>query len=312
MFQLFKKRNFNNIFNDTFTFFRVAGKNYFSNYIKIAGGFLLVLVVLMYLGAKVFFEGLFTRFTNPQQDQLLESYFYDNTGFFIATAIFCGILILVLSAINYAFPVVYLRIMETKPSPTTGELVSGIKKSFGRVIIFSLLSLITFLPIAAILGVICVLLIMILIGIPVALFVFAFISCWVFQSFYDYLNNNNGFFTSMRNGYNNVFSNFWAHTGSTAIFIIILYVVQTITSLIPYIIGGFLTLTEIQGPEDQADALSTMGVLMLVSFLISSVVGYLLTNVLLINQGMIYYSSRENIENNSLHSDIDLIGTDIE
>jgi hypothetical protein len=312
MFQLFKKRNFNTIFNDTFSFFRIEGKNYFANYIKIAGGFLLVLIVLMYMGAKVFFEGLFTRFTNPQQDQMLESYFYDNTGFFIAAAIFCGILIIILSAINYAFPVVYLRMIEAKPSPSTKELVSGIKKSFGKVIVFSLLSLITFLPIIAILGVICVLLIMILIGIPVAVFVFAFIGCWIFQSFFYYLNNNDGFFTAMRRGYNNVFSNFWAHTGSTAIFYIMLYVIQTITSVIPYIIGGFLTLTEVQGPEDQANALSTMGVLMLVSFLISGVVGYLLTNVLLINQGMIYYSSREHDENNSLHSDIDLIGTDIE
>ena len=48
MFQLYKKRDFNELVSDTFDFFKIHGKNYFKNYFIINGGFLLILVVLLY------------------------------------------------------------------------------------------------------------------------------------------------------------------------------------------------------------------------------------------------------------------------
>ena len=45
---------------------------------------------------------------------------------------------------------------------------------------------------------------------------------------------------------------------------------------------------------------------------ISTIVSYILNNLLLINQGMIYYSHIENSESSISNDSIDLIGTDSE
>ncbi len=312
MFQLYKKRNFNDLINDTFIFFRVMGKDYFGNYIKVAGGFLLVLLLLVYLVGNVFFKNLFAGIQTYEQQQMLSKYFDDNVAYFVIVGAVCALLILLISAISYAFPVVYLKLMEySNSAPKTRDIVRGLKKKLGKLVLFLLMSLITFVPIGLVLGGLCVLLMAILIGIPIAIIVFAFMSCWVSLTLYDYLNNDSGFFTAMKNGYNLIFVNFWPHVGATGIFYIIVYVVQGAISLLFYILGGALTMMNTQ-PGGDRDALSTLGVLMLISFIISTLVSYLLNNLIMISQGIIYYSGREANENNSLQADIDLIGTDIE
>ncbi|KAF2516890.1 hypothetical protein E0W68_11790 [Flavobacterium salilacus subsp. salilacus] len=311
MFQLYKKRNFNNLINDTFIFFRIMGKSYFGNFLKIAGGFILVLLLLFYLVGYVFFKNIFGGIQSYEQQQMLSKYFNDNVAYFVVVGIICALLILLISAITYAFPVVYLKLMEhSNDTPKTADIIKGLKKRVGKLILFLLLSIITFVPIGIVLGALCVLLMVILIGFPIAVIIFSALSCWVSLSLYDYLNNDTGYFTAMKNGYNLMFTNFWAHIGTTAIFYIIIYIVQMAISLVFYIIGGAATMMSIQ-PGDE-DAFSTLGTLMLVSFIISILVSYLLNNLIMISQGIIYYSSREVNENNSLQADIDLIGTDIE
>ena len=59
MFQVFKKRDFSQLVGDTFSFFKLEGKNYFKNYFIINGGLLLILVVALYFLIKFFFEGTF-------------------------------------------------------------------------------------------------------------------------------------------------------------------------------------------------------------------------------------------------------------
>lgn len=312
MFQLYKKRNFNALINDTFIFFRVMGKSYFGNYIKIAGGFILVLLLLFYLVANVFFKNMFGGIQNYEQQQMLSKYFDDNIVYFIIVGGLCALLILFISAITYIFPIVYLKLMEgNNGTPKTTEIIKGLKKSIGKLILFLLLSIITFLPIGLLLGALCALLIVILIGFPIAIIIFAALSCWISLTLYDYLNNNSGYFTAMKNGFNIMLSNFWAHIGTTAIFYIIVYIVQMAISLLFYIIVGAFTMMR-ETPENTTSSLSILGILMLISFIISILVGYMLNNMIIIGQGIIYYSGREANENHSLKADIDLIGTDIE
>ncbi|AXG74950.1 hypothetical protein DVK85_12210 [Flavobacterium arcticum] len=315
MFQLYKKRNFNDLINDTFIFFRLMGKNFFGNYIKIVGGFLLVLLLLVYLVGNVFFENMFGGMQNYEQQQMLSKYFDDNVVYFIIAGGFCALLILFISAITYAFPIVYLKLMENNNNnnnaPKTTDIIKGLKKSIGKLIVFLLLSTITFLPIGLLLGSLCVLLMVILIGFPIAIVIFAALSCWISLSLYDYLNNDNGYFTAMKNGINIMFSKFWVHIGTTAIFYIIAYVIQGAIFLLFYTIGGAITMMNIE-PGNNQDTFSTLGILMLLSLIISTLVAYFLNNLIMISQGVIYYSGREANENNSLQADIDLIGTDFE
>jgi hypothetical protein len=315
MFQLYKQREFGALISDTFTFFRVNGRNYFRNYILVNGGLLLILLLLIFLVGKVFFDAVFSNFGSPATGVIVQSYFNDNMGFFIGTGILAGILIIFITILSFSYPVLYLQLYEKNPAPAAKQILAALKSNAKRIIIFSLLWLVTFLPLIVMLFLLSILLIAVIVGIPVAIFLFGCISCWMSLSFYDYLNTGNGYFTSMRNGFTMLFSKFWPYAGSTSIFYIIIYMLEMMISMIPYLIGMLAMVTDsgsMQQNGPSQDNMSFAGIMMIISFMLSILLSYVLGNVLFINQGLIYYSSREENENRSAYSEIDLIGRDAE
>ena len=60
------------------------------------------------------------------------------------------------------------------------------------------------------------------------------------------------------------------------------------------------------------DAFSTISILLSIIMVVSTIVSFILNNLLIINQGLIYYSHIENSESSISNDSIDLIGTDSE
>lgn len=317
MFQLYKKRNFNELVGDTFTFFKLHSKNYFKNYFIINGGFLLVLVVLLYFFLKIFYEGLFAGINNYRvEENAMIANLTSNFPLLIAIGIFMFFLIIIISIINYSYPIGYLKLIETKSELSTKNLIDFIKSKVGKSIVFVLASLVTFVPIFFIVFGLLVALMFIFIGFPLILIVFPALISWISLSYYDYISTENSFFTSMSNGFNLLKEKFWAIIGSTVIMFIIVQIVVGIAYIIPYIIGMASTFTNpemMQGSnEPNVEALSFMMIMMTIAMIISILFNYTLQNLILINQGIIYYSSKEELENHTIKNDIDLIGTDSE
>lgn len=317
MFQLYKKRNFNELVGDTFTFFKLHSKNYFKNYFIINGGFLLVLVVLLYFFLKIFYEGLFAGINNYRvEENAIITNLTSNFPLLIAIGIFMFFLIIIISIINYSYPIGYLKLIETKSELSTKNLIDFIKSKVGKSIVFVLASLVTFVPIFFIVFGLLVALMFIFIGFPLVLIVFPALISWISLSYYDYISTENSFFTSMSNGFNLLKEKFWAIIGSTVIMFIIVQIVVGIAYIIPYIIGMASTFTNpemMQGSnEPNVEALSFMMIMMTIAMIISILFNYTLQNLILINQGIIYYSSKEELENHTIKNDIDLIGTDSE
>jgi MFS family permease len=315
MFQLYKARNFSSLINDTFSFFRQSGRNYFKNYFIINGGLLLILIVLCFLVGKVFFERLFSGLASPGSQDMLEEYFYANAGYFIAAGIITGILIIIITIINYSYPVIYMGLAEKHERPETKQILAVFKAKLGRILLFGVLFFITFLPLGVVIGLFSMLMIAIIIGIPVAIILFAAYSCWIYLSFFEYLNNGGGYFDAMKTGWKMLFKNFWPHMGSTAIIYIMIYVIQGIITFIPYMIGiamMIISQTAPAGDSARDENFSIVGLLMLVAMILYILLAYILGNVVMVSHGMIYYSCREQNENQSLHSEIELIGTEIE
>jgi hypothetical protein len=314
MFSLYKQRNFSALINDTFGFFRAYGKSYFKYYFIINGGLLLILLLLMYFVGGTFMETVFSNIGDPQNgDRIIEEYFNSNVSLFITAGIIGGIIMLILSLLNYSYPVIFMKLVENNTVPDTKQVLNAIGRKLGRIILFSLLWLITFLPIIIIVGALSLVLIVIIIGIPFVLILFAAISSWMYLSFFDYLNNNSSYFDALKNGWNILFQNFWHHVGSTAIFYVIITVIHSIVSFIPYFMGIFSILNDsMEGRQPSAEAFSFFGLLMTITFMLSTLLAYVLGNFMFVNQGIIYYSAREENENLSRHSEIDLIGRDSE
>lgn len=313
MFQLFKNRNFSDYISDTFSFFKETGKHFFTHYFIINGGFLLILLVLFYFVFKVYFEVLFSNIGSVNQDfGSMESYFNNNIGLIIGVVTVLILLILLVSLLNFAYPIIYLNLYDKNKgdSFTTSNVLKEMKNNLGRLLGYFIKLFLISIPILLVLGGLMVLLMFIIIGIPLLFIIMPAYLAWMNLSFYVYMNSNTGFLEALSKGFNLMKERFWPIVGSNLIMLVIVQIVLTVLSMIPYVIGmaSFFTSAQTQSFEEE-NAFSFVGIMMSIIFVFSVLLNYILNNILLINSGVIYYSLREQSENNQQQSEIDSIGS---
>ena len=317
MFQLFKERNFNDYINDTFQFFKILGKHYFKNYFTINGGLLLLVTVFIYFFTKVYFDFITSTMSggiNASQNTFA-NYFNNNTGLMIALVSVALLLIMVISIIQFAFPVIYLDLYDQNKGAnfTTIDILNKLKSKISKILIFVIGSIFIIFPILIIVMVVLVLLCFIIIGIPLLFIMLPAIMSWIHLSFYYYMNSDKGFFNAIGDGFETVKQQFWPIVGTTVIMYIIIQTISTIFTMIPYLFGMasmFSTISDTNATN--ADRFSGISVMISIVMVVSTIVSFILNNLLLINQGMIYYSHIEGSESNTTTNSIDLIGTDSE
>lgn len=313
MFQLYKRRNFNELIGDTFNFFKAHGKNYFANYIAINGGLLLVLIVLFYFAFKIFYEGAFVNGARTSGNAF-ENYLLENINLFIVYGIGAFILILILTFINSLYPIAYLKLVEKNEETNTTNIWKYIKSKIGKSFIFFLLSLVTLIPVAVILGFLCFALVFILIGIPLLLIVIPAVFICISFAYYNYITTNDGYFDSVSKGYKLFIKKPWPLIGSTIIIYFIVNTVVSFISFIPYFIGifGLVFNIETQNNENIQENISFIMIMVGLTFVLSISLNYLLQNIVSVNQGIMFYSMIDETENTSKISEIDLIGSNEE
>lgn len=316
MFQLFKKRNFSELVGDTFTFFKESGKHYFRNYFIINGGILLLLMVLVFFLTRIFFESVFSSGmgTTATDTSDFDTVMSNNLPLIIGIGILAGIAVLFLTILSYAYPVAYLDLLREKNNFTTQEILSKIKSRIGKVILFFIASFFILIPIFVLVGLVSIALFFIIIGIPLLLIILPAMMSWFSLSFYHYISTEEGYFASLGKGFTLIKQKFWPVVGSTAIMYLIMQILIGFVSMIPYMIGIFSFVSTMDGAAETPNQnnLSFFMIMMLLTMLLSLLLNFILQNLILINQGIIYYSLREENENNTPKSEIDLIGTHIE
>lgn len=311
MIQIYKKRQFGELISDTFNFFKEHGKNYFKNYLLINGLIIILLVVVIVFAFKDIFPMLFNSNMLGNNTYLFEQYFAENMGSLVVSGVLMFLILLMLSLVNYTFPVLYLKRLAESGNKeiTTDEMVSDIKKNIGKFFKFFLWSLITLLPIIVIASLISVALMFIVIGIFLFLFilpVFANISNF---TFFDYFTTNKSFIDSLSEGFRIQFSKFWNYFGSVVIIYIIMNVISYVFTMLPMsIIAGTAFAAPIdQGMENGSNPI--LMVLLFVVYLISILMSLLLSNIIYINAGLMYYDSRTDLHRSVDMLEIDTIGS---
>ena len=318
MFELFKKRDFNAYISDTIAFFKVYGKHYFKNYFTINGIFLMVLVALIYFLSKMYFEAIFSRVNNPlMEPNYLVSYFNNNIGLIIGLGTVFLLLTILLSLLTLTYPIVYLKLIEkyNKDSFTTKEIIAELKSNIGRMIIFLLGLTFIIIPLAMIVFIILIFMCFIIIGIPLMFIVIPAFMSWLTLSYYEFIIKKESFFGALGNGIGMLRQQFWPIIGTTVVMAIMIQIIQGFITLIPYMINMVWMLVSVRGFGDRAshqDTLSTFSVVMAIIMIFSVLLNYFFNNFLIINQGLIYYSQREENEETKTINNIDLIGTDSE
>jgi hypothetical protein len=310
MFELFKRREFSDYISDTLQFFRQNGKHFFKTYFTISGGLLMVLVVVSYFLFKVYLDFFLKVDTTGNNATYLKGVLFNNLPVVIIVALLIFLFMVLLSMFNYAIPVIYLNLYDKHKG--TGfeakEVLSEFKKRFKKILLFFLGVVFLVTPVLFMLFGLLVLLCLILVGIPMLLFAIPAAFSWITLSFYEYMNTDKGLFEALRVGFSHVKSQFFSIVGSCMILYIMIQVSMTVFSFIPYAFGMASVVTSIQNPGTENDPFSTMRIMLLIVMVFSMLVSYILNNLLIINQGLVYYSRREYNENVSSTDSIDLIG----
>lgn len=309
MFQLYKKRDFSAYITDTIVFFKIHWKNFFGNYIVITGAFLALLCLFYFFIFRDLFSTLFNT-GNKGVGYDIGYFFSDNPVLFVSVMVAVIFLSIFFSIFSVAYPIIYMKLIEEtgKKDFTASELFGRIKLYLPKIVRFGLYSLITFIPLIIVAGFFAALLVLLVVGIFILILLIPVASVWMTQSFYIYLLQEMSFFEAMRQGWKNLFSKkFWHIVGATMVIYLVLSVLQGMITMIPYSIMLFSMLTTGDG-----ELSSSIGVIMSAFSIVSLLFSYITSNILMVNQGMIYYSILEQDNHVQALSEIDLIGQDVE
>ena len=312
MFQLFKKRDFSDYVSDTFQFFRETGKHYLKNYFTICGVLLMVLAILSYFLFQVYFDFFLNIGRLNNNFQFIQSYAENHAVTIVIGAVFIFLFIILLSMLTYSIPVIYMDLYAKNNGNNFGikEILAKFKADFGRIFIFFLGLIFIVTPLLILIFVLLVLLCFIIVGIPLLLFAIPTAVSWITLSFYEYLNNDKSFFQALGSGYIHIKNQFFPNIGSLMIMYIIVQITMSVFTMFPYAFGMASVLTSNQNGSAHEDAFSGIKIMFTIIMVVSILMSYILNNLLFINQGLVYYSRRENDENISSKDSIDLIGSE--
>lgn len=312
MFALFKTRDFGDYVSDTFLFFRQTGKHYLKTFFTICGPLLLVLAILTYFLFQVYLDFVFNIGRVNNDFQYIQSYAENNSIFVILGGILIFLFIVFLGMLTYSIPVIYMDLYAKKHGNhfDSKELWDKFKANFGKILLFFLCLLFLITPILIVVFFLLILLCFILIGIPLIIFAMPTALSWVTLSFYHYLNDDRSLFRSFEEGFKNVFKPYFPNVGSLIIIYIIIQIAMSVFTFIPYLYGLSSFITPVYNTSNSQDALSTVKIMMSVTMVAAILMSYILNNMLLINQGLVYYSRKENKESISSIDSIDLIGSE--
>lgn len=313
MFQLFKIRDFGSYISDSFTFLKLQGKNYFKNYLKFAFLPLVLLMASMSLIGTFYYRLIATSLGDTSGETLNNSFVNNNAVLLVVGLIALVVVGLYLALVNYSYPVYYMQILSknSEQKPELRSIRALFKADFSRLLLFGFLSLIVFSLIGIIALIIAGILMFVIIGFFLFLLIIPFFITWYSLTLYFYIDKKQPFFDTFKHGFYTITNNFWNIVGASLCMLIIVQVLGTIVTMIPYfiMIFGVVFGIQTQGPENYDPSnMSFVGILTIIIYCFSILVSTILNHLLLIQNGLVYYSEREKLEYNTMHQSIDDIG----
>lgn len=310
--QLYKARDFSALFQDTFAFVKRFGKHFFKHFFIVNGVFLLVLLVIGYFLMNFYSEMLFGSMGSPNQSSAMDQYVNENFGIFILLVILFMTVGLISAVIAYAYTPIYLKLYNQQGNNHFGtkEIVGFYKTNLDKIFIFLLCGILIGIPAVIAFALICLVLFITMIGallIPVLIGAFAL---FFTMTLMEYLEGKKGIWDCFGYSWTLMSSKFWAAVGSVGIFYMMSYLIQNVITLIAYFFGILKMLTGFgDGSLSQQDVGGIFTVVMMISFFLGFILSAVLNTIVLLNQGIVFYSLKEEKEHINTKSVIDQIGS---
>lgn len=306
--ELYKSRDFGSLFQDTFGFLKQNGKHLFKNFLIINGIFIIILMILGYFFFKFYSEIVFSG-----NSSAIDNYINDNIGLFIILFFLFFVVGLFAGIISYSFTPLYLKLYSERGGKNfnSQDIINSYKKNFGKIIVFLACGILLSIPLLLILGVGIFVLIITIIGILLLPMLIGGLMLFYQSTLMEYLQNKRGIWDSFGYAWKLIRSKFWAAVGCVALFYFMSYIIQNIVSMIPYFFGMIDIFTAIEegNSMDTNEIAESMKVMMIAIFFLSFIMSTFLNVITQLNQGIVFYSLKEDNENIHTKSIIDQIGT---
>ena len=319
MMQFYKKRDFGALISDTFNFVKLYGKNYFKNYFVINGLLLILMVVLVFFGFKNIFSLIFEGIGGGNSASI-GRYFLENIVQIIFTFLFIFLVFILISVVNYSYPVLYLkRLIETgNKNIAVDEIMSDVKKNIGKIsklflgfvfIVFPLYLAVYGLSYTMTYRIQGLYFLLVIFLTPVVTNVVNFL-------IYDYFNREKGFFSSLSYAIRSQFSYqeynqkspFWKYWGTT----VILYILQQVVAYTFAFILVFIIILSLGLSLNMSSAETfyiTLG-LTVMAYPLIIIISLIMSNFISLCSGFMYYDSRTDLHREMDLTEIDSIGRD--
>ena len=310
--ELYKTRGFSEFFQDTFSFLKQNGKHFFKHYFIINGIFLLILSILGYFFTKFYSDFLFSGILQNKSTTVVDEYMNENLGLFIILIFVVLIVGFTAGIVSYAFPAIYLKLYIEKVGTSfeTQDIINTYKANIDKLFVFVIYSIIIAIPILFVFVICGFILIITIVGILMIPLLLGAFMLFYSMTLMEYLENKKDIWECFGYSWTLLKSKFWAAVGSVGLFYLISYVIQNMVTIIPYLYGMASLFTTVdQGSTSPEDAGGTMMIVMLIIFFISFILGAILGSIVQLNQGIIFYSLKEQNENINTKSIIDQIGS---
>lgn len=313
MFELFKKRELGDYIVDSFTFFKNFGKHFFKIFFVINTGMLVVTGALTYWFLKINFRFLLNDNLKEVQNEYLLNYFNNNYPLLIGIATLFVLVLLIISLFNSSYPIIYLKLIAKKNTNdfTAKDILSVFKQNIWKIFKYSIGLIFILFPILFVTILALFFLCFVVVGLPLLAIAIPAIFAFINFSFFAYLTEKISFFQSLNHAYILLKKDFWSIIGATFIVMVLIQMIQGSITLFFYFIGIFIFVGTLLVHAD-LDAKSIEGspiLLFMITlvFIVLLALSTIFNNILVINQGIIYYSL--NSENKTSGTDIDLIGS---
>ncbi|NRA92593.1 MAG: hypothetical protein HRU26_07895 [Psychroserpens sp.] len=309
--QLYKSRNFGMFFQDTFAFLRQNGIHLYKNFFIINGIFLMILMVMAYFFSKFYTEILFGGIIDNNPNAF-EEYMNENAGLFFLLASVFVVVGLISSIISYAYIPIYFKLYAKNDDNnfTAVDIINEYKVHIGAILIFLLSGIVMAFLIVPIAGIISFILVITLIGFLLLPLVIGAVSLLYQGTLMEYLERDKGIWQSFGYSWTLMSSKFWPTVFCVGLFFLMSYIAQNVVAMIPYFAFIIDLVTGVDAETVSPDEINkSASVMMVAIFMLTFIVSTLLNIIVQVNQGIVFYSLKEDQENINTKNDIDLIGS---
>jgi len=295
--QLYKNRDFGQLFSDTFTFIKENGKHLFKTYFSFIWIHFVILLGLIIGGLYLFINEIGNIEYETPQFGILH-------GMYILVFM---LYLIVFSLYNWLFtPIYFIQYKNHKTAFNHKAIFDYIHQRLGRVIKYCIFVIIASLILIIPLSIILIILTVTIIGIFFIPLVMCYFILLFNNTFIEYMETDQSFTTCLDNSFKLLKGNFFKTAGSNALIYIIIYIVSTMVTSVPYYVYIFSSsLAELPNPDNAMSGFVYSTAIFYIASFLLQLVSMILLNV---HTNLVYYSLSDDKKNYSTLDEIDQIG----